>query len=77
MQVETEVSRLQELKASKMNELVLKKKTELEELRCRTHLVARTDNAFKFAGEATKDGNSLKLVTVYGIKWFVIIINDL
>ncbi|XP_039142311.1 65-kDa microtubule-associated protein 3-like [Dioscorea cayenensis subsp. rotundata] len=54
--VETEVSRLQELKASKMNELVLKKKTELEELRCRTHLVARTDNAFKFAGEATKDG---------------------
>ncbi|KAM0934213.1 putative microtubule-associated protein, MAP65/Ase1/PRC1 [Dioscorea sansibarensis] len=52
--VEAEVSRLEELKASKMNELVLKKKTELEELRRRTHMVTRTDNAFEFAAEATE-----------------------
>ncbi|KAG6472480.1 hypothetical protein ZIOFF_069944 [Zingiber officinale] len=37
--VEAEVSRLEQLKASKMKELISKKRTELEELRLRAHLV--------------------------------------
>ncbi|ONK71255.1 uncharacterized protein A4U43_C04F6540 [Asparagus officinalis] len=39
--VEAEVVKLEKLKAIKMKELVLKKKTELEELRRRTHLVEK------------------------------------
>lgn len=39
MKVEAEVSRLEQLKASKMKELISKKRTELEELRLRAHLV--------------------------------------
>ncbi|WOK98817.1 65-kDa microtubule-associated protein 3-like [Canna indica] len=42
--VEKEVMRLEQLKVSKMKELVLKKKTELEELRRRTHLVAEAQS---------------------------------
>ncbi|KAL2903616.1 65-kDa microtubule-associated protein 3 [Bienertia sinuspersici] len=41
--VEAEVSRLEELKASKMKELVLKKRTELEEICRKTHLVPEAD----------------------------------
>ncbi|ONK73440.1 uncharacterized protein A4U43_C04F31510 [Asparagus officinalis] len=41
--VEAEVVKLEKLKASKMKELVLKKKTELEDLRRRTHLVEKED----------------------------------
>ena len=52
MQVEAEVSRLEELKASKMKELVFKKKTELEELRRRTHLVAEADTEVETAIES-------------------------
>jgi protein regulator of cytokinesis 1 len=43
MQVEAEVSRLEELKGSKMKELVLKKRTELEEICRRTHLIAKSN----------------------------------
>ncbi|XP_020273615.1 65-kDa microtubule-associated protein 3 [Asparagus officinalis] len=50
--VEAEVSRLEELKASKMKELVFKKKTELEELRRRTHLVAESDSGVESAIES-------------------------
>ena len=43
MQVEEEVARLEELKRSKMKELVLKKWTELEEICRRTHLIAESN----------------------------------
>jgi Ase1/PRC1/MAP65 family protein len=39
MQVESEVVRLEQLKVSKMKDLVLKKKTELEEHRRCAHLI--------------------------------------
>ncbi|KAM0935476.1 putative microtubule-associated protein, MAP65/Ase1/PRC1 [Dioscorea sansibarensis] len=54
--VEAEVLRLEELKTSKMKELVLKKKTELEELRRRTHLVADAYNEIEYAIEAIESG---------------------
>ncbi|TKY51958.1 65-kDa microtubule-associated protein 3 [Spatholobus suberectus] len=41
--VEVEVARLEELKSSKMKELVLKKRTELEEICRKTHLVPEID----------------------------------
>ena len=59
IQVEAEVLRLEELKTSKMKELVLKKKTELEELRRRTHLVADAYNEIEYAIEAIESGKSL------------------
>ncbi|MED6145374.1 hypothetical protein PIB30_024576 [Stylosanthes scabra] len=40
--VETEVRRLQQLKSTKMKELVLRKKTELDEICRSTHLIAET-----------------------------------
>lgn len=55
-QVEAEVSRLEELKASKMKDLVLKKKAELEELRRRTHLLAEANGDIEFAVEAIESG---------------------
>ena len=59
MQVEAEVLRLEELKASKMKELVLKKRSELEEICRRTHLVAETDTSMEYAIEAIETGMSL------------------
>ncbi|KAG1368087.1 65-kDa microtubule-associated protein 3 [Cocos nucifera] len=56
MQVEAEVLRLEQLKASKMKELVLKKKTELEELRRRTHLVEEASGETEFAIEVIEAG---------------------
>ncbi|XP_059315079.1 65-kDa microtubule-associated protein 3-like [Lycium ferocissimum] len=50
--VEEEVSRLEELKASKMKELVLKKKSELEEIYRKTHMVADSDSAMSIAIES-------------------------
>ncbi|KAJ6853509.1 65-kDa microtubule-associated protein 3-like [Iris pallida] len=47
--VEAEVMRLEELKASKMKELVYKKKIELEELLRRTHLVEEQYNTIEAA----------------------------
>ncbi|KAH0451272.1 hypothetical protein IEQ34_018571 [Dendrobium chrysotoxum] len=49
--IEAEVVRLEELKASKMKELVLRKKAELEELCRRTHLVERGDNEVEISIE--------------------------
>ncbi|KAG0504042.1 hypothetical protein HPP92_004114 [Vanilla planifolia] len=54
--VESEVVRLEELKASKMKELVLKKKTELEELRHRTHLITKGDDELEIAIDAVETG---------------------
>ncbi|MED6145820.1 hypothetical protein PIB30_028690 [Stylosanthes scabra] len=54
--VEAEVSRLEELKSSKMKELVLKKRTELEEICRKTHLVPEADSAVEYAVEAIESG---------------------
>lgn len=65
IQVEAEVLRLEELKASKMKELVLKKKTELEELRRRTHLVADAYNEIEYAIEAIESGKPYNFSCLY------------
>lgn len=62
-QVEAEVSRLEELKSSKMKELVLKKRSELEEICRKTHLVPEADNAVEYAIEAVECG--IKLYCLY------------
>ncbi|CAL9087089.1 unnamed protein product [Musa textilis] len=54
--VEAEVLRLEQLKVSKMKELVLKKKTELEELRRWVHLVAEAENQEEFEISAIESG---------------------
>ncbi|KAJ3670750.1 hypothetical protein LUZ60_008176 [Juncus effusus] len=54
--VEAEVQRLELLKASKMKELVLKKKTELEEHRHRAHLIGDGDSDSEFPLEAIEAG---------------------
>ncbi|XP_060203445.1 65-kDa microtubule-associated protein 3 [Lycium barbarum] len=54
--VEGELSRLEELKASKMKELVVKKRSELEEICRRMHMVADSDNAMDVAIEAIESG---------------------
>ncbi|XP_027357305.1 65-kDa microtubule-associated protein 3 [Abrus precatorius] len=55
--VEAEVSRLEELKSSKMKELVLKKRVELEEICQKTHLVPEIDSAVEYAVEAIESGS--------------------
>lgn len=59
MQVEAEVTRLEELKSSKMKELVLRKRTELEEICLKTHLVPEVDSAVENVVEAIESGNFL------------------
>lgn len=64
--------RLEQLKASKMKDLVLKKKTELEELRRRTHLVGETNCEAEFAIEAIEAGNinntiNMDMVMLYSL----------
>lgn len=54
--VEAEVLRLEQLKASKMKELVLKKQTELEELRRQAHLAGEEHYATQFSIEAIEAG---------------------
>lgn len=54
--VEAEVFRLEALKASKMKELVLKKRSELEEICRKTHLVLDTDSSVEYALEAMDSG---------------------
>lgn len=56
MQVEAEVSRLEELKSSKMKELVLKKRSELEEFCRKTHMVPEVDSTMEDAIEAIESG---------------------
>lgn len=50
--VEAEVSRLEEFKSSKLKELVLKKRSELEEICRKTRMVPEADTAMEFAIEA-------------------------
>ncbi|KAG4911045.1 hypothetical protein JHK87_057161 [Glycine soja] len=57
--VEVEVARLEVLKSSKMKELVLKKRTELEEICRKTHLIPEIDNAVESAVEAIESGSFL------------------
>ncbi|KAL0304173.1 UNVERIFIED_CONTAM: microtubule-associated protein 3 [Sesamum radiatum] len=54
--VKAEVSRLEELKASKMKELVLKKKAELEDICRKTHLIPESDSAIDLAVDAVESG---------------------
>lgn len=54
-QAEVEVSRLENLKARKGKDIVLKKKFELEELRRKTHLLPE-DGEINFAFEAVEAG---------------------
>ncbi|XP_074565732.1 65-kDa microtubule-associated protein 3-like [Curcuma longa] len=54
--VEAEVLRLEQLKVSKMKELILKKKTELEELGRRAHLVVEAENEPEVAISAIESG---------------------
>ncbi|KHG27998.1 65-kDa microtubule-associated 3 -like protein [Gossypium arboreum] len=54
--VEAEVSRLEELKSSKMKELVLNKRLELEEICRKTHLVPDSQSAVEDAIEAIESG---------------------
>ncbi|KAG8640722.1 65-kDa microtubule-associated protein 3 isoform X2 [Manihot esculenta] len=55
--VETEVSRLEELKSSKMKDLVLKKRSELEEICRKTHMIPEADTAMEYAIEAIGSGD--------------------
>ncbi|KAL2994494.1 hypothetical protein AAZX31_10G167900 [Glycine max] len=55
--VEAEVARLEALKSSKMKELVLKKRTELEEICRKTHLIPEIDNAVESAVDAIESGS--------------------
>lgn len=61
MQVEAEVSRLEELKSSKMKELVLKKRAELEEICRKTHLVPEVDVADDYVVETIESGTFLSI----------------
>ncbi|XP_076910157.1 65-kDa microtubule-associated protein 3-like [Bidens hawaiensis] len=54
--VEAEVSRLEELKSSKMKELVFKKILELEDICRKTHLLPEADSSMEIAMEAIETG---------------------
>ncbi|KAL3521451.1 hypothetical protein ACH5RR_019600 [Cinchona calisaya] len=54
--VEAEVSRLEELKSSKMKELVLKKRFELQDICRKTHIIPESDSALDIAIEAIESG---------------------
>ncbi|XP_022735076.1 65-kDa microtubule-associated protein 3-like [Durio zibethinus] len=54
--VEAEVTRLEELKSSKMKELVLKKRSELEEICRKMHLVPDSESTIQDAIEAIESG---------------------
>ncbi|KAK1399623.1 65-kDa microtubule-associated protein 3 [Heracleum sosnowskyi] len=54
--VEAEVFRLEELKASKMKELVFKKRSELEEICMKTHMIPESDSVMEAAIDAIETG---------------------
>ena len=56
LQVEAEVSRLEQLKSSKMKELILKKRTELEEICSRIHVVSEAYIPIEHSIEAIESG---------------------
>ena len=53
------MSRLEELKASKMIELVLKKRSELEEICRKTHMIPESESAMEIAIEAIESGTEI------------------
>ncbi|XP_012072590.1 65-kDa microtubule-associated protein 3 isoform X2 [Jatropha curcas] len=55
--VEAEVCRLEELKSSKMKDLVLKKRSELEDICRKTHMIPEADTAIDYAIRAIESGN--------------------
>ncbi|MFS7929617.1 putative microtubule-associated protein, MAP65/Ase1/PRC1 [Helianthus anomalus] len=54
--VEAEVSRLETLKSSKMKELVFKKRSELEDICRKTHILPESDTSLEVAIEAIESG---------------------
>ncbi|KAK9075286.1 hypothetical protein SSX86_003609 [Deinandra increscens subsp. villosa] len=54
--VEAEVSRLESLKSSKMKELVFKKRSELEDICRKTHILSESDTSLEVAIEAIESG---------------------
>ena len=58
LQVEAEVSRLEQLKSSKLKEILLKKKLELEEVCRQSHMVTETLSA-EYSSEAIESGKFL------------------
>ena len=47
---------MEEFKSSKMKELVLKKRSELEEICRKTHMVPEVDSTMEYAMEAIESG---------------------
>lgn len=74
-QVEAEVSRLEELKVSKMKELVFKKKGELEDICRKTHLIPESNNPIDLAIDAVESGNFfvLKMSIVSFLRFSILI----
>lgn len=58
-QAESEVSRLQQLKSSKIKEVILRKRLDLEELCRKAHMVAEAQGAVDYSVEAIESGNCL------------------
>lgn len=58
LKVEAEVSRLEEFKSSKMKELVFKKRSELEDICRKTHLLPESDSSMEMAMEAIESGSN-------------------
>ena len=57
-QVEAEVVRLEQLKSSKMKELVIKKRLELEEICRQIHMVTETLSIMEDSVEAMESGKN-------------------
>ncbi|XP_021683869.2 65-kDa microtubule-associated protein 3 isoform X6 [Hevea brasiliensis] len=62
--VEAEVCRLEELKSSKMKDLVLKKRSELEEVCRKTHMAPEEDTAMEYAIEAIGSADNVDPASV-------------
>ena len=58
LQIEAEVLRLEQLKSSKLKEILLKKKLELEEVCRQSHMVTETLSA-EYSSEAIESGKFL------------------
>lgn len=57
--MEAEVARLEDLKSSRMKELVLKKGLELEDIRRKTHLLPEADTGLGSVVKAIESGINL------------------
>ncbi|KVH97853.1 Microtubule-associated protein, MAP65/Ase1/PRC1 [Cynara cardunculus var. scolymus] len=72
-QAEAEVERLDQLKASKMKELLVKKQTELEEICRRSHMevpsLSKTDHIVNLINRAEDEASSRKMIMEKVEKW--------